>query len=278
MRSLAELINNPKPQKKHGFDRADTKILLQIPKHERSPELIAEILKRHEALVIKETKKTWAKFSHYIGSAIEYDDVLAAGRYGMLIGINRFNYRFNTEFSTYVLHWIRQAALREIENNMGQVRIPIHFQERLWKDQSRQKEGRLDPDWVKHCFFGNTSLDAPLETEDSTTIKDMLNSGLSMNVPRLPYPDSPELAVLRKDLRKRIEASLSVLKDKRNRAIIRMRFGLNEYDEPHTLEETGDFFGVTRERVRQIEKKYILKVQAVGLFDRDDSAVFLGVK
>jgi len=273
MRSLDDILANPKLRKKHGFDHTSTNILLRIPRDDRTLELIDLLVRRNTRLVYSVAKQLWKKFSNRVGCVIDYEDVIAAGMQGLMIGINRFDARYGNEFSTYAVHWIKQTALREIENNMGIARIPVHFQERLRRESAtlKPKNGSL-ADLVVHQLLHPVSLDAPVG-EDLDLIH-FIPSYYSFNQPRLEASELPEAQVLKEDLRRRIEESFALMKAPKSRDILRMRFGLNDNDESHTLEEVGERYNLTRERVRQIAQKYFEKVKKLRIFDEDELAVF----
>lgn len=279
MTPLSEILEKPKLVRRNGFDRVDTKFLLQIPKDERTPGLIEQLIKRHTPLAVSVAKKVWRKYSYFAGAALEFEDVLTSAMCGLLIGINRFDYHYNNEFSTYVIHWIRQAAIREIANNIGLARIPIHYQEKIrrsWHKQQSVANGNAGTLLVVHQFFSNASLDTPISAGEDLTLINKVTSDCSLNLPKVPMSDRPDVIALKNDLRRRIEKSFSVMANQRDREVIQMRFGVNEYDEDHTLEEVGEHFGITRERVRQIVARYVKKVTLEGLFDEDDLAIFRG--
>jgi RNA polymerase primary sigma factor len=278
MLPLNEILKNPKPIKRNGFDRADTKILLKIPRSERTPALVEQLLIRHKPLAIYEAKHLWKRYMHLIGAVLEFEDVLSAAMYGLLVGINRYDYRYNTEFSTYTLSWIKQAAIREIEKNIGQARIPTHFLEKIrrsWKNMEQGIKPNEDILLVQHQLLTSTSLDSAIK-EDGQLLIDFIPSEASFNIPKQLMSYRPEFTLLRNDLRRRIEESLQVLKKKRDREVIRMRFGINKNSEDHTLEEVAQCFGMTRERVRQIADKYIQNIKMKNLFDEEDFAIFRG--
>jgi len=273
MRSLEEILENPKKRKKNGFDHSSTHLLLKIPRDERTPEIESVLVERHQGLAYSVALSLWNRNKNLLGGAIDFDDVLAAAMQGLLIGVRRFDARYANEFSTYAIHWIRQVAFREIENNIGMARIPVHFHRRLRK-VSQEDEACTDTAarFVDFCLMHHVSLDANI-TED-TDLAQFIPSYSSFNQPRLEGYELPENNLLQQDLHRRIEESISTLLNKRNGEIVKMRFGFGEDGQPHTLEEVGEHFSVTRERVRQITEKFVEKLKKTQVFEEDELAVF----
>lgn len=273
MRPLEEILNNPKKRKRNGFDHSSTHILLRIPIEERTPEIESVLVERHNGLAYNVAASLWKKNRNRVGGAIDFDDILAAAMQGLLIAVRRFDARYANEFSTYAMHWIRQVALREIENNSGMARIPVHFQTRL-RRISMETGKTIDNTalLVDFSLMHNVSLDACIG--DDTELVQLVPSYCSLNQPRVDGSELPENQLLQIDLHRRIEESISSLLPERNSEIVKMRYGFGEYDRPHTLEEVGEHFSVTRERVRQIADKYIEKVKKSRAFDIDELAVF----
>lgn len=273
MRSLEEVLTHPKKRKKFGFEHSSTYLLLKIPREERTPDVEAVLVERHQRLAYSAASALWKKYQNRLGASIDFDDVLAAAMHGLLIGVRRFDARFANEFSTYAMHWIRQVALREIENNMGMARIPIHFQSRLRNLDSRKGEADDKPArLVDYALMHYTSLNTFVS--DADELIQFVSSGSSLNQPSCEGSELPETQLLRQDLRRRIEESIDTLMNEKSAGMVKMRFGLGGYGRPHTLEEVGKHFGVTRERIRQISEKYVEKAKNKRIFEADELAVF----
>lgn len=206
----------------------------------------------------------------YSGRGMAFSDLIQEGNLGLIRAVEKFDYRRGYKFSTYATWWIRQAITRAIADQARTIRIPVHMVEtinRLMKRRSHleQQLGRtptpeelaedmgISVDKVNEIIRiapEPLSLDTPVGEEEDSHLMDFIEDDNC---------DSPTEAADRSLLRDRIEEALRVLTD-REREVIKMRFGLID-GMPHTLEEVGRHFNVTRERIRQIEAKAIKKLR-----------------
>jgi RNA polymerase primary sigma factor len=206
----------------------------------------------------------------YSGRGMAFSDLIQEGNLGLIRAVEKFDYRRGYKFSTYATWWIRQAITRAIADQARTIRIPVHMVEtinRLMKRRSHleQQLGRtptpeelaedmgISVDKVNEIIRiapEPLSLDTPVGEEEGSHLMDFIEDDNC---------DSPTEAADRSLLRDRIEEALRVLTD-REREVIKMRFGLID-GMPHTLEEVGRHFNVTRERIRQIEAKAIKKLR-----------------
>lgn len=206
----------------------------------------------------------------YIGRGLPFLDLIQEGNKGLIRATEKYDYRRGFKFSTYATWWIRQAITRAIADQARTIRIPVHMVETINKvyratRQLTQKLGyepsaaeisqELDipVSKVKTVFKisqGTASLQAPVGEDGDSVLGDFIEDSVQLS----PYEEAS-----RELLKENIDEVLSSLTD-REAKVLRMRFSLDG-DQPHTLEEVGRHFGVTRERIRQIEAKALRKLK-----------------
>lgn len=206
----------------------------------------------------------------YIGRGLPFLDLIQEGNKGLIRATEKYDYQRGFKFSTYATWWIRQAITRAIADQARTIRIPVHMVETINKvyratRQLTQKLGyepsaaeiaqELDipVSKVKTVFKisqGTASLQAPVGEDGDSVLGDFIEDSVQLS----PYEEAS-----RELLKENIDEVLSSLTD-REAKVLRMRFSLDG-DQPHTLEEVGRHFGVTRERIRQIEAKALRKLK-----------------
>ncbi|MDH5789882.1 MAG: RNA polymerase sigma factor RpoD/SigA [Nitrospinota bacterium] len=216
----------------------------------------------HE-LVRRNLKYVVTVANKYRGCGLSLQDLIEEGNIGMIQAAKRFDGKRNIKFITYAVWWIRQAIMHALAEQSGTVKLPIKQAGKLYKIERKYKsltqELEREPttsevaedlgysvddiENIMRAYRTHLSLDTPLRDDDVTQYLDLLQ-----NPDYIPYDDQ----IMKASLHDKVDDMLKHL-SKREEQILRMRFGFN--GETHTLEDIGKEIGLSRERVRQIEKR-----------------------
>lgn len=272
-------------QEQYFDDASDDSVRLYLREIGKIPLLNAEEELELAQRVVQGDKKAKDKMAEanmrlvvsiakrYSGRGLDFLDLIQEGNTGLLRAVEKFDPDKGFKFSTYATWWIRQAITRAIADQARTIRIPVHMvetinkllrtQRRMTQELNREptieelaKELEMEPEKVEYVMKIKqdiTSLDAGVgrdgDDEDSV-LRDFIEDEDSA---------TPEESAASQLLKEQVQEILSTLSD-REQKIIRMRFGLDN-GKSHTLEEVGQEFAVTRERIRQIEAKALAKLR-----------------
>ena len=243
---------------------ADEEVALALRIQEGDTEAKQELAEANLRLVVSIAKR-------YVGRGMQFLDLIQEGNMGLMKAVEKFDHTKGFKFSTYATWWIRQAITRAIADQVRTIRIPVHMvetinklvrvQRQLLQDLGREPtpeeigaEMDLPTEKVREILKiaqEPVSLETPIGEEDDSHLGDFIEDDNATSP-----ADHTAYALLKEQL----DEVLEQLTD-REENVLRLRFGLDKNGEIRTLEQVGQVFGVTRERIRQIEAKALRKLR-----------------
>ena len=265
--NIAQQIEQGK-QARHDLDRMNGSTPPEIREELQQQVNDGQLAREH--LIKANTRLVVSIAKRYIGRGVPFLDLIQEGNLGLMKAVEKYEYERGFRFSTYATWWIRQTITRAIADQGRTIRVPVHMVDRirqLYKTthEMEQKLGRIPSaneladvigvssskvEWMTQVSWLPLSLESPVNDEDDSELGMFVEDNIT---------PTPIQSAYTKLLREKIEEVLETLPPREAR-ILRMRFGLDN-GHTYTLEEVGQKFGLTRERIRQIESKALRRLR-----------------